>query len=307
MRYICAQPAIKYYAWQVEVMLNNFIEQGINPNNIDIVCSKVNGILPIEWSKLADNYAARFFFYEDTRETKHYISSIRPNILKQHFLAHPYLTDEVVFYHDCDIAFTKPVDYSSLEMNDICYGSDTISYIGHNYIKEKGEDVLDLMCNIVGIDKKLVEENEANSIGAQYILKGIDYKFWEKVEKDSERLFKEVTELNNSKKEVDPKYHELQIWCADMWAVLWNIWKLGKKTKVEKSLAMTWATSHVDEWDINSIFHNAGVSNSSSGSFYKGDYIDKLPYNLDLPIKENFASFKYWQEIQKTGFKTVLI
>jgi len=307
MRYICAQPAIQYYAWQVEVMINNFIEQGINPNNIDIVCNKVNGVLPIEWSKLADNYAARFFFYEDTRETKHYISSIRPNILKQHFLAHPYLTDEVVFYHDCDIVFTKPVDYSSLEIDDICYGSDTISYIGHNYIKGKGDDVLDLMCDIVDIDKKLVEENETNSIGAQYILKGIDYKFWEKVEKDSERLFKEVTELNNKKKEADPKHHELQIWCADMWAVLWNIWKLGKNTKVDKSLAMTWATSHVDEWNINNIFHNAGVSNSSSGSFYKGEYIHKLPYNLDLPIKENFASFKYWQEIQKTAKKTCLV
>ena len=35
LRYICVQPRILYYAWQVEVMINNFIKHGINPNNID--------------------------------------------------------------------------------------------------------------------------------------------------------------------------------------------------------------------------------------------------------------------------------
>jgi hypothetical protein len=80
LRFMCAQPAIIYYAWQVEVMINNFMKNGINPNNIDIVCSKPDGIVPDDWSKLANRYAARFFFYDDLRETKGYISSIRPNI-----------------------------------------------------------------------------------------------------------------------------------------------------------------------------------------------------------------------------------
>ena len=84
LRFICAQPTSLYYAWQVEVMINNFIEMGINPNMIDIVCWKVNNVIPEEWTKLAANYPARFFFYDDTRESRHYISSIRPNsILKQ--------------------------------------------------------------------------------------------------------------------------------------------------------------------------------------------------------------------------------
>jgi hypothetical protein len=50
IRFMCAQPAIKYYAWQVEVMINNFIEMGINPNFIDIIAKKENGIIPEEWS-----------------------------------------------------------------------------------------------------------------------------------------------------------------------------------------------------------------------------------------------------------------
>ena len=40
LRYICAQPAIDYYTWQVEVMINNFKKHGINPTNIDILFSK---------------------------------------------------------------------------------------------------------------------------------------------------------------------------------------------------------------------------------------------------------------------------
>ena len=64
---------------------------GVNPNNIDIVCWKQNGIIPEEWLKLASKYPARFFFYDDTRKTKYYISSIRPNILKQHFQQHSFL------------------------------------------------------------------------------------------------------------------------------------------------------------------------------------------------------------------------
>jgi len=79
-----------------------------------------------------------------------------------------------------------------------------------NYIKSKGEDVLDLMCEIVGIDKKLVETNELNAIGAQYIMKGISHYFWERVERECEILFKDVSELNTKKKQEDPTHHELQ-------------------------------------------------------------------------------------------------
>jgi hypothetical protein len=310
LRFVSAQPANLYYAWQVEVMLNNFVEMGVNLNHIDIVCWKENGIIPTEWTKLAENYAARFFFYNDTRKTKHYISSIRPNILKQHFKLHPYLKSEAIFYHDCDILFTKPIsEWITKKMieDDIWYGSDTRWYIAHSYIKSKGEDVLNKMCDIVDIDVTVVEDNELNSIGAQYILKDIDEYYWERVEIDSERLFNEITELNKIKKLENPKYHPLQIWCADMWAVLWNGWKMGKKTITHKNLSFSWATSAVDEIEKMNIMHNAGVTNDKGNLFYKANYINKLPYFDNLEIKENSASSYYWDWIQKTAKKTILI
>jgi hypothetical protein len=310
LRFVCAQPATLYYVWQVEVMLNNFIQMGVNPNFIDIVCWKQNGVIPEEWSKLASNYPARFFFYDDTREHKHYISSIRPNILKQHWLAHPYLEKDVIFYHDCDILFTKnPIFWITDEMleDDNWYGSDTRWYISHDYIIGKGEDVLDEMCNIMEIPKELVKENELNCIGAQYLMKHIDTHYWDWVEQKCDRMFKEITELNNQKVKDNPSYHTLQIWCSDMWAVLWGAWRLGYKTITHPNFDFSWGTSTETDYNRLNIMHNAGVTDSTSGLFYKAGYMNSLPYNVELNINDNTASKKYWEWIQKTASKSKLV
>lgn len=307
MRFISAQPASTYYAWQVEVMINNFMEMGINPNHIDIVCWKQNGVVPEEWLKLANGYPARFFFYNDERETKHYISSIRPNILKQHFKANEELSEDVIFYHDCDVVFTNRINFDKYLSDDRWYGSDCRWYISHDYIVGKGEDILDKMCEIVSIPKEIVKGNELNSIGAQYIMKGIDWKFWEDVERDCETLFKEITELNNIKKRENPSYHELQIWCADMWAVLWNGWKRSYETVCDKDLEFSWGTSTEGDWNRLNIFHNAGVVSGNDGLFYKANYINRYPYGDELEVKGGTASKKYWEMVKEVGQKSVLI
>jgi hypothetical protein len=291
-------------------MLNNFIQMGINPNNVDIVCWKQNGVIPEEWIKLANGYAARFFFYDDTRETRHYISSIRPNILKQHWIAQPQLKDSAIFYHDSDIIFTKPIqDWITDEMinDNVWYGSDTRWYISHSYIKGKGQDVIDEMCKIMDLPESLIESNELNAIGAQYLMKGIDTHFWSRVELDSENLYKEISELNRKKKELDPTHHELQIWCADMWAVLWGGWRRGYVTNCHTNFDFSWGTSGESDYFKMNIMHNAGVTDSKSGLFYKAEYMNKLPYTEPLQINEGTASWHYWNWIQETKRKSVLL
>jgi hypothetical protein len=307
LRFICAQPTSLFYAWQVEVLINNFIDMGINPNNIDIVSWKINGVIPVEWVKLTQKYPVNFHFYNDTRETKHYISSIRPNILKQHFEAHPELQNEAIFYHDCDIVFTKPIDWKQFLDDDKWYGSDTRWYIAHSYILSKGQDIMDKMCEIVGIEESIIRDNELNSIGAQYLMKGINAEFWANVERDCEILYKDISALSNIKKSQDPSYHELQIWCADMWAVLWNGWKMGKETVCHLDLEFAWGTSSESDYDRLNILHNAGVTTSVDGLFYKAEFMNRLPYNLDLKIKEGTASKKYYEIIQQMEKKSVLI
>jgi hypothetical protein len=316
LRYICVQPRILYYAWQVEVMINNFIKQGINPNNIDILVawnpnddtSKLENIEA--WNKLASHYSSvRFFFYQDTRQQPiYYISSVRPNVLKQHFKAHPELESEAIFYHDCDIVFTRKPDFNAFLNDNIWYLSNTNSYINYDYIISKGLDVYDKMCEITKMNPLIPRLMNSNSGGAQYLMKNVDWTFWEFVERDSEKLFKEITELNNIKKINDPKYHELQIWCADMWAVLWNGWMLGNETKVVPEMDFSWATDSSNRWNETIIYHNAGATCGCGGLFYKALYMDILPYNIEIEkFDKEKNCYNYVLEIKETSQKSCLL
>jgi hypothetical protein len=315
LRYICVQPRLLYYAWQVEVMINNFIKHGINPNNIEILVAWNPNDLTTSvqanvdaWNKLAAHYNnVKFFFYQDTRQHPiHYISSVRPNILKQHFKAYPELKFDAIFYHDCDIVFTKPPNWNKFLHDRIWYISNTNSYINSDYILSKGQDVYDKMCKIIGINSLIPKLMNSNSGGAQYILKYIDAEYWEKVEKDSEQLYYQITQLNNQKKAADPSHHELQIWCADMWAVLWNGWLRESETKVIPEMDFSWATDPIRRWEETTIFHNAGVVGVGD-KFYKGIYQNILPYNIEDSFNKDYCSSLYFNEIKETAQKSCLI
>ena len=80
------------------------------------------------------------------------------------------------------------------------------------------------------------------------MIEGIDYNFWDDVEKDSENLYKDISALNVVKKHADPTHHELQIWCADMWAVLWGAWRRGWKTNCIPQFDFSWGTSTEEDF-----------------------------------------------------------
>ncbi len=254
---------------------------------------------------------ASFYYYEDTRDFPvSYISSVRPHILKKHFKEYPSLTSRRIFYHDCDIVFTKPPEFLDyIPSEDKCwYLSNTIDYIGADYIlKAGGEDIYNKMCDIVGINPNLVYERNDQSGGAQYLMIGVDYWFWDKVESDSEAMFGVISVMNQQKKEVNPS-HDFQIWCADMWAVLWNGWMRGFNTALVKEMDFTWAVEKIERWDENYIYHNAGVEDKFRDThFLKSDYITKYPYLDDKEYSKEFASYKYHEIIKSIGEKSCLL
>ncbi len=298
MRYICAQPANSYYLWQVEVMINNFLRMGINPNQMDILLG-YDTIIPEEWSILQQHYnTVRFFFYKDTRKDKSYIPSIYFNLMKQHLLANPELKDEVLFTHDSDIIFTKPVNFNWLAEGDTWYVSDTKSYLNYDYIQQKGNDIYEDMCTIVGIDKLIPKLMNSNTGGAQYIVKNTDYSFWNKVEQDSIKLYQYFCKKEPYWK---GEGYPIQKWTAGMWSYIWNAWMLGNETVVSDKISFAWATSHIDELDRYPILHNAGVTSDSKDLFFKGNYINKLPYDENLNLNLDSASNFYWEEVQRTA------
>lgn len=315
--FISVQPDEPYFHWQVEVMLNNFLDKRVNGNNIDVLFSTRKE--PSEAAKkLAGKYPfVRFFFYPETfGNNRGYIPIMRLNALKQHFLRFKEeFKEKAFFYHDSDIIFRELPDFEALMSDGICYVSDTVSYIGAEYIKSKGNGVYEEMCKIVNISEHVPVLNEKNSGGAQYLLKGIDYIFWEKVEKDCLDMYQMMFEKENEERKYlmqkEPeklgKYNPVQKWCSDMWSVLWNLWYFGYKVQISKELDFCWATSHINEYYNTKIFHNAGVVNANNPElFFKGAFIEKSPFNEDIQIPEKYASFHYVQAINSVKNKQAL-
>ena len=168
---------------------------------------------------------------------------------------------------------------------------------------------MDEMLSKFGISEDFIQKKEEQSGGCQYIMKGVDWRFFHKMEKDCEVLFRDITKLNSTLKANDPKYHEIQIWCSDMWAILWNAWMRGYDTSVISELDFSWATDSIDTWEEKYIFHNAGVTdNIKSTYFYKSDFRTSLPYAItgDGYLKDK-ASYKYFEQIKKTAENSCLI
>jgi len=227
---------------------------------------------------LSKKYNIRWYKYENSGNS--YIPIIRPTILK-HFIAENPQLGKNVFYHDSDIFLVKLPKFDMLLNDDVGYLSDTISYIGYDYIKsccrryqdkypELPEDDLFIkMCECVGISQELVKENEKNSGGAQYLLKNIDFNFWKNVEVSCNNLYTML-------KSYETRYpidHHVQSWTTDMWCVLWEYLKLGNKVEIHSELDFSWATDNIEQYHSKNIFHLAGVTHDMKNVFYKGQYI----------------------------------
>lgn len=317
LQFICAQPRSLYFIWQIEVLINNFIKHGIKPEQIHILLA-INCIdtdtdsqkTALAYDKIIRTYhnKAKFYLYEDTRKKPtYYVSSIRPNILKQHFKAYPHLKNCTIFYHDCDMIFTRKPELDKFLYDKVWYLSDTNNYINYDYINSKGYNLYDKMCNIVGIDKRIPKLMNSNSGGAQYIMKNVDYLYWEKVETDCQKLYYEITEIMRAVTKLNTTWHGLQIWCADMWAILWNAWLNGNETKVVKDLDFSWPNNPKENWNKNFIFHNAGITQEIEDTnpgkyFYKAMYAQNLPYGFsNNPFDKDFCSYYYFNEVLETS------
>ena len=82
---------------------------------------------------------------------------------------------------------------------------------------------------------------------------------------------------------------------------------MGAQTVVHKDFDFAWATSHVRDWDRCYIYHNAGATGLIKGMFFKSEFMEEYPYNKQLELDKSFSSYNYWELIQDTAQKSVLI
>jgi len=313
--YLSAQPDSQYFHWQVEVMLNNFLEVGIAPESIHTIFSYRNNKVSDGGMKLKKRFeklGVNIYFYNfSVPDTKGYIPIVRPHVFAKHFERNQFLSTKPIFYHDCDIIFREKLDFSGmLDYDKVCYLSDTNSYINYTYIKSKSDNHIQKMCSIVGITEDTAIKFDQNSGGAQYLMKFIDYNFWRKVERDCLELYEyfskyEIEERKTLTQEQLKSYNPIQKWCSDMWAVLWNLWFYGNETVNIKEFDFCWPGNSLERYEECKILHNAGVMGSNNENlFFKGKYQDKPPYFDDFSsININQATIKYVEAVKKVKQK----
>ena len=301
--FVTAQPDVPYFHWQVKLYVHNFIEKGIDPNSIHVIFSTLGNNKLSQGAEDLKKIGINIHSYKDERVNKRYIPSIKPFLLYKWLEQYPE-NGKCFFLHDADIIFRELPDFEKMLNDDICYLSDTIGYIGYDYImdccrryesqhptSEKGQ-LLKEMADTIGISVDLIKENQKNSGGGQYIIKNTDYKLWEKIYLDSFTLYNNML-IYQRKFPINPG--QIQFWTAEMWSVLWNLWLHNFKTKVVNELSFSWATDNVDVYKKHPILHMAGVTDDlKKTKFYKGEYIniDPIQKLIEDPTYFDYVDIK---------------
>jgi hypothetical protein len=305
--FVTAQPDVPYFHWQVRIYVHNFISLGINPNQIHVIFAMVMGnTTPTEESLELKKLGINVHHYLDERHKKTYIPNIKP------FLIYKWLEEfpkygKLFFLHDADIVFRKLPNFESLINDDIIYVSDTIGYIGYDYLiscceryemKHPSQEknlLLKEMVSVVGVDIETLKVNQNNSGGGQYIIKNAQSSEWYKIYMDCVPLYNKMM-LYHKQYPID--FGAVQFWTAEMWSLLWNLWYFKYDVKISDELSFSWATDDIKKYEQHNILHMAGVTDDlKTKKFYKGEYINVNP--LDK-LRENINYFDYIESTSST-------
>lgn len=363
---ITASPASLRFAWENYIYLNNLREKSLShlaqiliwiPND-----KLVEGAHPM-WKQLEKDFPeTKFFYFPDNNNIQRlcnifdYIPLLRPYCLSVHFKANPSLSKKGILYTDSDILLTEHFDFTPFLEDDICYVSEAKSYTNSGYfdsklnLKEDGtpefvspikyqslkrRDILDECAKICGITRQIVEENKENSGAAQYLLKNVDYKFWNNVFDGCIELRMHLQGINQEYMQGDTPLEKenkgWQSWCADIWAVTWNLYRRNYNVLTPKEFDFAWATDELPRLKEVAFYHNAGITSDSkfkrkfdkqeveAPAFFKGasQYTRKdspiTPFHpeeqeylqsiINNPISSLYCNAKYVEEIIKVKQK----
>lgn len=328
--FLNVQPDDNYFVWQVEAQIENFINLGYK---YEYHCLLYKPLDRKTWNKnfklLEEKYKdypnIKFFYYESTvkleRDMKliDYIPLLRPYCLEKHFLAFPELSQKALFYWDSDVIFTKYIDFDKYLNDDICYLSKT-DYLNLEYLegkinecpKEKIDELrasnpIERIAKQVGVNKDILRNNNSGVGGAQYLIKGIDARFWKDV-------YDSCVSIRSYFRAMNMIYFASenagwQSWCSDMWAVLWNLWKRDYKTECPEELSFAWGTDPIEDTVTKSIYHNAHITKENMEldgkmeiMFFKGRYhFGRLSPHKEKEYLQNvcpkYASYCYSQHL----------
>jgi hypothetical protein len=272
---------------------------GIEPNQIHVIFSIFKDKDPSDGAIQLKESGVNIHFFTDERNDKSYIPSIKPYLVSKWIEKNPVL-GKLFFLHDADIIFRKLPDFEKLISDDTNYLSDTIGYIGYDYIKSTCKNyerkypdlsegqLLQEMAKVVDIPVETIKLNQKNSGGGQYLIKNSTSNLWYKIYEDCNPLYNKMKDFH---RRYPIENGAIQFWTAEMWSTLWNLWKANFEIKITSELDFSWATDNIKNYEKKNILHMAGVTNNLKGRmFYKGEYININPIEK---LRQNMNHFDY--------------
>lgn len=302
MKFLITLPDTPYYLWQMLVQITNFRNVGYEQDATYLI-DYFNGAPSALLKKIIEyrGFKCKFVLIPDSDrpvEYHPYGATMKPYLVKRFMEQYPNQQNDVFFYTDPDVVFTRRMDLDKYLYGDTWYLSDTRSYLDSDYIKSKGNQLFIELCRIAGVSPRLVERNDVNTGGAQWIIKDGNPEMWKRIMDKSFELWDYMRKTEGF---YHPKGHEypIQTWVGEMLATIWIPWSEGIQTRVSKDLAFGWGNHNIKSWDKFGILHNAGVAKENGRDFCKVTH-QNSPFRKNIQVAEDSIGVKYLELIHQT-------
>lgn len=305
MKFIQAAPDELYFTWQYKVQAANFREFDLEKNMTILV--GLQGRPPSDHIKeFEKTFKGKIHYYNDTRKSKAYLSSIRPNLIKQYLAEYP---TDVFCYIDQDIIWLEHPNLDRFADTPHIYtAAGAKGYTWANYMKAfKNGEIYEGLCKIFSVDPVEIEKQDENAGAAQFIIKGTDSKWWGEYEDQLEEAYKFIDrEIAEDRK--NGKYH-FQIWSVDCNALWLKLNTLGRPLANLKEIDFAWPNQTFEDAKSKGLImmHNSGIAEGNRNhketrkvekkgqlvdeEFDTGRprYLDKGLYRANTPFDDDFS------------------
>jgi hypothetical protein len=287
VKVILCQPAIPYLKWQLEVLLANIRQFG--QHEVVLLFTEHDFTVPGYFRK---KYPECEIHVYPERDNRAYIPSVRPYLWWRYLSENPARELEDYFYIDADIIFREWIDFATLGFDSTTWvGSHCKGYIAwDDYLNtlENADTIVGRMAETCGIT--LEQAKALPGAGAQWVISKPTADYWQRVYNDSNAIHAYFEPLNS----------KIQKWTAEMWAQLYGMARIGINVQTSPELDFIMPTDDLSAWDNVKILHNAGVTNMQPDLFFKGGFIDKVPFGQNFEhVRADKASIKYVDAIKK--------
>ena len=301
-------PAIQRYYWENAVAVFNLETLGVSPKDIIILYTKGDDSVS---HKLESQFGITTYTYPDLRpnEAKAYIPSIRPYLWWQFTKDQTWAQTETFMYQDSDIVYRQIPNLNKVPATpNHFYGADVESYVGPAYFHSKGDKLVSLALDTLGITQAQFEDFRGVSVGAQWVISAPRPDYWQDVYETSYKLYdKMVSDEPRQKvefaKEGRPNEFPFQSWVSEMIAQLYLTAKYGITTEKSEELNFNWSSDHPKDLSKH-ILHNAGVTRDMARDnklFFKGKYVMSSPFDENIDwVNPDWNSHEYATWVMRT-------